>query len=202
MDYMKAKRLLDKYRINSTECIYVDDSSSAVNFAKSDAIALKVISNKSIHKTKEHLIELNLKGRDEIEKAFTELKTRGRRFSPYKMLAQKMEEPGVEIIMGGTVDEQFGKVVMVGLGGIYVETFKDAALRLCPISRYDAYEMLAQLRSRQIITFNDKATKMLVLLLLKFSHMFEESDRIREIDLNPVIVRQRSYSAVDIRIMV
>ena len=67
-------------------------------------------------------------------------------------------------------------MILLGLGGIYVETFKDFALRLCPITRYDALSMLDQLRSKNVIAPDNKSKEMIVGLLMKTSKMFSNND--------------------------
>ena len=121
-------------------------------------------------------------------------------FAPFKILAQVMAKKGIEIILGGNTDPQFGKLILIGLGGIYVETFKDAASRVCPISSYDAKEMLLQLKSHSVIAPTPEAEKRVVDLLLKASKMFFET-KINELDLNPVIINENGYEAVDIRMI-
>ena len=162
---------------------------------------LKALSDKALHKTKAGLVMLNLNGEKEIRQAYAELEKRAQVYAPYKILAQKMSKGGVEAIIGGSTDEQFGKVVLFGLGGIYVETFKDASLRLCPITRYDAEEMINELKSKNIITYNGKAASMIATLLLKFSKMFTENQQIKEVDLNPIVIREKDYEALDLRIL-
>lgn len=202
LDYMQAKTLLDKYEIKSVESKYVDSEKSAADFAKNDPIVLKVLSDNALHKSKAGLVKLGLTGTAEVSKAFSELEKRGKEFAPYKILAQKMAMSGVEIIIGGATDPQFGKMVMLGLGGIYVEAFKDTALRVCPITKHDAEEMIDQLKSKSVITFNGTTTTKLVTLLLNFSKMFLENGKLKEVDLNPVIMRQDGYDVVDIRMLV
>jgi succinyl-CoA synthetase beta subunit len=202
LDYMLAKKLLEKYKIRSVDSKYVESADDAVRFSAGGKIVLKLLSDKALHKTKAGLVKLGLKGEGEIRAAYGDLSRRGKSLMPYKILAQKMAEGGVEIIIGGNTDRQFGKMLLVGLGGIYVETFKDVQLRLCPITKADAEDMLFGLESRKIITYDGKAEEEVVELLLKVSKMFTENKRIVELDLNPVIIRQGSYDAVDIRIIV
>lgn len=199
-DYGKAQRLLAKYGIKSVESGYVSSADAAIKFAGGKAIVLKVLTNKALHKTKSGLIMLDLKTDKEIKEAFSALSRKAAKFKPYKVLAQKMVKNGMEIIIGGNTDVQFGKMILLGLGGIYVETFKDFALRVCPITRYDAQSMLEQLKSRKIIAPDEKASKMLEALLLKVSRMFVES-RMKELDLNPIILHDGTYDAVDLRIL-
>ena len=200
LDYFEGKKLLDKYGIKSIESKYVSSSKEAVSFAGNDQIVLKLISEKELHKSKAGLVKLDLKG-DDITAAFKELGLKGKDLKPYRVIAQKMSKGGVEIIVGGRTDPQFGKLILVGLGGIYVEVFRDFALRVCPITRNDAQDMIDQLKSKKVVTFQGKDTEMLVSLLLSVSKLLTENDNITELDLNPLIVKEGSYVAVDIRMI-
>ncbi len=201
LDYMEAKKLLDKYGIGSVESRYVSTSAEAVSFSYGNPIVLKVISDKALHKAKAGLVKPGLATKAEITGAFRELTSKAVKLKPYKIIAQKMAHSGVEIIVGGRADPQFGKFILIGLGGIYVEAFKDFALRLCPITKADSMEMLGQLRSKDIITHNGKMAGTLSAILMKVSRLLIENDGISELDLNPIIVSETGYTAVDIRIL-
>ncbi len=201
LDYLQAKKLLGRYGIRSIDSRYVGTAEEAVAFADGKGIALKLISDKAVHKTKAGLVKLGLGERGEIVSAFNYLVKKGRGLRPYKILAQRMAGSGVEVIMGGSTDKQFGRMLLVGLGGIYVETFRDVELRLCPINKDDAEGMLLGLKSGSVITYKGVATGMLASLLVKVSKLLVENERISELDLNPVIVREGSYDVVDIRII-
>ncbi|MDE1855668.1 MAG: acetate--CoA ligase family protein [Candidatus Micrarchaeota archaeon] len=200
MEYSAAARLISSYGIRSVESRYVKNADDAINFAGKQGIVLKAISKKALHKSKAGLIKLGLRTPDDISAAFADLSKRAKKFAPYKILAQKMAESGVEIIVGGREDPQFGKLVLVGLGGIYVEAFRDFALRVCPISRFDAKQMIQQLKSRDVVTFHGKKEKMIEDLLMNASKLLSEN-KMSELDLNPVIVRNDGYDVVDIRIL-
>ena len=152
LDYFEGKTLLDKYGIRSIESSYVSSSKEALSFAGKDHIVLKLISDKALHKSKAGLVKLDLNGED-ITVAFKDLELKGKDLKPYKIIAQKMSKGGVEIIVGGRTDPQFGKLILIGLGGIYVEVFRDFALRVCPINRNDAKDMIDQLKSKNVVTF-------------------------------------------------
>ena len=200
MEYEKAKALLDKYGIKSIESRYLSSSDEAEKFARGGPIAMKAISDKALHKTKSGLVELGIT-KETAAHAFTELSRKAEKFKPYRILGQKMAPKGMEIIVGGRTDGQFGKLILLGLGGIYVEVFKDFALRVCPISRYDAESMVGQLRSKSIIAGDAGSHKRLVELLMKVSRLLSEND-ISELDLNPIILHDKGYDAVDLRILV
>ncbi len=200
VDYEKAHALLNKYDIRSVESGYVKSAKEAVNFSKGNPIVLKAISQNALHKTKNKLVALNLSSQKEVISRYNDLERKAAKFKPYKILAQRMVNDGTEIIIGGNTDRQFGKMILIGLGGIYVEIFKDFALRLCPITRKDAESMLNQLRSARIMAPDPKASRMVIELLLKVSDMFVHSD-ISELDLNPVILHDGTYDAVDLRMI-
>lgn len=200
LDYFEGKKILDKYGIKSVQSKYVSSASEAAKFSGSDPVVLKLISDKALHKSKAGLVKLDLRGK-EAARAFDELTKKGGKLKPYKIIAQKMAKGGIEIIIGGRTDQQFGKLILLGLGGIYVEVFKDFALRICPITKNDAIDMIDQLKSKEVVTFNGEDTEMLVKLLLSVSKLLIENEKITELDMNPLIIRKGSYEAVDIRMI-
>ena len=176
LDYMEAKKLLDKYGIHSVESKYVESADDACAFAGGKKIVMKLISDKAVHKMREGLVKLDLEEKAEITDAFRDLEKKGeQKYKPYKILAQKMEQGGVETIIGGNTDPQFGKIILAGMGGIYVETFKDVEMKLCPVTKGDCENMLNDLKSVKVITHNGASTKMLVGLLMKVSKMLVEN---------------------------
>lgn len=199
-DYFEGKRTLGKYGIHSINSWYVGSASEAVSRAAGRPIAMKAISPKALHKSKSGLVKLDLKTRDEIKAAYEELSKKARALKPYRIIAQEMSSGGIEVIIGGKTDPQFGKVILLGLGGIYVEAFKDFSIRACPITMHEANGMIESLKSSSIITYHSKNKGMLAKLLVKVSKMLV-SAAIAELDLNPVILREKSYDIVDIRMM-
>jgi succinyl-CoA synthetase beta subunit len=200
IDYADAYRMLQKYGIRSVESRYVSTAKEAVSFSKGKPIVLKAISQKALHKSRSGLVALNLSSDKEITQNYNQLTRKAQQFRPYKILAQRMVRQGTEIIIGGKMDPQFGKMILLGLGGIYVETFKDFALRLCPITKYDAESMLKQLKSSAIVAPDKQTASHITELLLKTSRMFMENE-ITELDLNPVLIHNGTYDAVDLRII-
>ncbi|MEM0201239.1 MAG: acetate--CoA ligase family protein [Candidatus Micrarchaeaceae archaeon] len=201
LDYFKANKILEEYGIKSIKSSYINSLNEAKDFCGNDRIVLKAISDKAIHKSKAGLVILNV-DKDTLEQSYKELLKKAEKVKPYKIIAQKMSEGGIEIILGGRTDQQFGRLILLGLGGIYVEAFKDFSLRLCPIEKFDANEMIDQLKSKNVITYNGKSTEMLVTLLLKISKLLLEHGEIKELDLNPAIIREDSYEIVDIRMII
>ena len=204
MDYMKAKALLNDYSIRSVDSTYVNSAQEAINFSKKKPIVLKVLTQKALHKSKSGLVELNLKDDVSISNAYHKLVKKSLGYKPYKILAQHMvdyKSDNIEIIIGGRNDPQFGQLVLIGLGGIYVETFKDFTLRVCPINKKDAFSMIDELKSGHIIAKDKKNRDMIAEILTNVSKLMI-NNKINELDLNPLILHDNTYSAVDLRLLI
>ena len=161
---------------------------------KNSPVALKILGKE--HKTDIGGVKLYLNGIKEFNEAVKELK---QRFPKRKLIVQKMLK-GVELIIGIKRDQQFGKVIMLGIGGIYVELYKDVSIRLLPITKKDVYEMIDELRGKKAlkefrgIKVNTNA---IVKTMLNIS---KNSEMINEMDINPAIANEKGVFAVDARI--
>jgi acyl-CoA synthetase (NDP forming) len=122
-------------------------------------------------------------------------------------LLEEMVPAGVEIVVGGLRDPQFGPMVMVGLGGVFVEVLADVAFRICPILQLDAEEMLDELKGAALLRGArgraPASREAIVDVLLKIGGengllMTHERD-IAEADINPLIVTEHAAVAVDAR---
>ncbi|HSP64104.1 MAG TPA: acetate--CoA ligase family protein, partial [Pyrinomonadaceae bacterium] len=125
-----------------------EEAGVAAEAMKSD-VALKVIAPGVIHKTEAGGVRLNLRGGEEVRAAAremtAELSARGQ--APTGFLIQRMAESGVEMIVGVVHDPQFGPVVAVGAGGVQVELLRDVSVRLTPLAKEDASEMIRSLKT-------------------------------------------------------
>ena len=120
IDYMEAYNMLKRRGIRAIDAKYVGSSDEAIRFSGGEPIVLKVISQKAMHKTKSGLVALGLEKPDEIKSSFSDLYRKAQKIKPYRILAQKMVKNGIEIIIGGNTDKQFGKFVLLGLGVIII----------------------------------------------------------------------------------
>ena len=118
-------------------------------------VAIKVISQQISHKSDVGGVQLNLRNREAVKAAFEDMMGRIQRAYPDArldgVLVQPMVTGGRELILGGKQDANFGPVVLVGLGGIFVEVFEEVALRVAPITPKEAEEMISQLRGAPIL---------------------------------------------------
>ncbi len=176
----------------------VEGACSAVRFP----ISMKIISPKISHKTDIGGVMLGISNMSEAKRAYSRL----RKLMGFEgVLLQEMVK-GKEIIIGGKRDVQFGPTVLFGLGGIFVEVFKDFSIGICPLRRRDAKRMVREIRAYPILVgFRGKKGVNLQKVegaLLKVSRFMVREKGVRELDLNPLIVNEREVVAVDARVVV
>ena len=165
---------------------------------------LKLISKKASHKTEFGLIKTNLKNEIELKKAFAELNASAKKHK-LKIEAFLLQEmiSGNEIILGGKTDEVFGPIVLAGFGGILTEILNDKSIRLIPVDKKIASEMLQELKAFKLLNGYRNQPKAnlesLTDLIVQLSKLMEKG-KVKEIDLNPVIVNEKTALIVDARI--
>jgi acetyltransferase len=170
---------------------------------------LKIVSPDILHKSDAGGVVLGLKTDQEIRSAFNHIIKSARDYNPEAdirgVLLSSMAHKGVETIIGTKMDDQFGPVIMYGLGGIMVEILKDVSFRVLPLSRRSAKNMIRETRSAPILEGirGDRPydRKALISLLLLCSELIESYPDIMEMDLNPVIVHHEGCSIADARII-
>jgi acetyltransferase len=174
-------------------------------------VAIKVISDQISHKSDVGGVQLNLRNGPAVAAAFEDMLTRIHHAYPEVrldgVLVQPMVTGGRELILGGRQDPQFGPVVLVGLGGIFVEIFQEVTVRVAPISRREALEMIEELRGSQVLQgargHKRSDIEAVVDALLRLSQLLGEVPEIQEIDVNPLRVfhEQGGCRALDARII-
>jgi acetyl-CoA synthetase (ADP-forming) len=168
-------------------------------------VALKIISPQALHKSDKGGVILNVQDGKGLETAHDELIKRFEGSQIDGVLVQKMAAGNaVELIIGGKKDSQFGQMIMLGTGGIFVEVMKDFTFRVCPITRQDAQEMIGELRSYPILAGargrKPVSQKALAETLMHVSELLMKEDP-SEFDLNPVMADYKGCVAVDVRIV-
>ncbi len=172
--------------------------------------AVKLLSRDASHKSDIGGVKIGLPDREAVARAINEMADAVTR-SPKPpriegFLVQEMAPKGHEFFVGGRRDPVFGPIVMAGLGGVYIELFNDRAIRLAPVTRNEAMDMLRQLKAYRIIEGyrggGPLDTEALADIILRVGHLLGEVREITEIDLNPVIVHERGsgVSIVDSRV--
>ncbi|MGE4519857.1 MAG: acetate--CoA ligase family protein [Desulfobacteraceae bacterium] len=207
----EAKSLLKEHKIVMKPEKVAKSADEAVNFAKDkpSGVVLKIVSPDILHKSDAGGVKLNLKTEEEIRKAFDQIIENAKNFTFEPdirgVLVSEMVKPGTEVIIGTKIDDQFGPVIMFGIGGILVEVVKDVSFRVLPIQKYEAGKMISEIKSSPILDGVrgqpqvDK--KALINLLVTVSDIVEAYPQIKEMDLNPVILREDGFDIVDARIL-
>ncbi|MFH1285092.1 MAG: acetate--CoA ligase family protein [Candidatus Micrarchaeota archaeon] len=206
MNYNESAELLKKYGIKLVPSKLASSKEQALETANSFRypVVLKLISQQFLHKSDKGLVKLNIKTKKELETAYDELIKKAGSAQIDGILVQKQARSGVELIIGGKRDPQFGPLILFGLGGIFVEIFKDISVRLCPIKREDAIEMMHEIQTYPILAGvrGKKGVNIsaLAALLVKVSELMSK-EQISELDLNPVIAYEKGYTIVDVRML-
>lgn len=198
----EVKDLLKAYGIPTTKYRVINKKEELDNLDLKFPVALKVCSNKILHKTDVGGVKLNIRNKEDLVKTFKEFR---KKFPSENFLVDQMEEKGAEIIVGLVQDPTFGLSIMCGIGGIFTELYKDVTFRIVPIDRYDAEQMLEELKGKKLLEGfrNIKANKQLVVdLLLKVSKVGQELDEhVDQMDLNPVFVYGDGLCVVDAKLI-
>ncbi|MFZ2096907.1 MAG: acetate--CoA ligase family protein [Anaerolineales bacterium] len=174
-------------------------------------VAIKVISEQISHKSDVGGVQLNLRNGPAVEEAFEDMLRRIHQSYPEAkidgVLVQPMVTGGQELILGGRQDPNFGPVVLIGLGGIFVEVLEEVSLRVAPITPKEAREMIDELRGAPILkgARGHKPSDLQAVseALLRLSQLLIDFPDIHELDINPLRVFQENNGcrALDARIM-
>lgn len=207
-----AVELLSLYGLPSPSADIAHSADEAEKIA--NAIGLPVIAKISspdiLHKTDIGGVRANLKTAKAVRTAYTEITTKVAKALPSAgingVLIQKFLPIGSEFIVGGIRDASVGPLVMVGLGGIYTELFKDTTFRIAPITAEEGYEMLTSIKSWKLLQgMRGKAPlaiDSLVTVVKTVSYIMADCPMISEIDLNPVLVGEKDIVIADVKIVV
>lgn len=172
-------------------------------------VVLKISTPSVLHKSDVGGVAVNVRSREEVENCCHDIMRNLSINMPGAditgILVEKQVMPTTEVIVGALRDEQFGPTVMVGLGGVFVELFADVSFRIAPVTEKEALMMIQEIKGYRILS-GYRGTKMLDIpqvarTVAAVSELISEIDRIREIELNPLLVYEKGVVAVDARII-
>jgi len=209
----ESKRLLSHYDIPTVRTLLAPAEEDAVLLAEQIGypVVLKLNSETITHKTDVGGVELNISGAEEVLKAFRRIKhsvfekTRNAQDFQGVAVQPMIKRDGYELIIGSSIDPQFGPVLLFGMGGELVEVFKDRALALPPLTATLARRMIEQttiykalqgVRGRKEVDLGA-----LEQFLVRFSQLVINEPWIKEIDINPLLVTSEQLLALDARII-
>lgn len=202
----EGKAVLACYGLPVTQEALAKTAREAVDIAVKigGKVALKIDSPDIAHKTEAGGVRLGVEGAVAITGAFEAIIRSAKQYAPHAhingVLVQEMAQPGVELMLGVIRDPVFGPIVVVGLGGIFVEVLKDVAYRAAPVTLMQANEMLDALRGVKLLTgvrgmaARDRdAVADAIVRLSWFAHDFRDS--VAELDINPLMVYENGAGA-------
>ena len=173
-------------------------------------VVMKIVSPDIIHKSDAGGVKVGLKNDNEVRAAFKEISNNAKKYKANAqikgVLVQEMITSAKEIILGSKTDPLFGPLIMVGLGGIYVEILKDVVFRLAPIDEHEAEKMVESIRTIKLLKGirgeppSDLAA--VVDCLQRLSQLIIDFPEIGEFDINPLLVLERGKGVrvADVRI--
>ncbi|HEY8429399.1 MAG TPA: acetate--CoA ligase family protein [Sandaracinaceae bacterium] len=210
-DLALARAILEAAGVRYNRSGTAKDEDEAVEIACGIGwpVVVKLVSNDVIHKSDVGGVVLDVVGEDGVREACASIRANVAKAQPGARIdGFTIEEQvkGTEIIVGMSRDPQFGPMMMVGMGGIFVEVYKDVAFRLVPMTRRDALDMISEIRAQPLL---DGARKRPVLdraelaeVLLRISDLVQACPEIRELDLNPLVITKDGLVAIDARVIV
>ena len=207
LDGENLNRLLERHGIALPRQAMAGTAADAAAKAKEIGfpVAIKLIAAEVIHKTESGAVMLGVKNAEEAQAEGQKLltKTLGRGH----LLIQEMVQ-GTEVLIGARTDPQYGPFLMVGLGGIFVEVLKDVSIRLLPVDKREAREMLKELRGYKVLEGvrgqKPRDVDALVKAMVGLSEIFAgHRNHLSDMEINPMMVREqgRGAVAVDVRLV-
>lgn len=211
LDEHEGKNLLASFGVSVPKSLAIQGAAevTAACGKLKPPLVLKVRSPDILHKSDAGGVKTGLNSAAEVEEAVRAMMKltalENARIDGF--LLEEMAPTGQEIVIGGLRDPQFGPLVMVGLGGIFVEVLADVSFRICPISRLDAGEMLDELKGAALLAGargrKPISRAAIIDVLLKVGGegglLMTHAQDIAEADINPLIVSESGVVAVDTR---
>jgi acetyltransferase len=213
LNEFEAKKLLALYGIPVVETRMAENEEQAVACAAEIGypVVLKLLSSTIAHKTDVDGVRLRLQTAEQVRSAYRAIQTavvekRGAEHFGGVTVQPMVQRDGYELILGSTVDAQFGPVILFGSGGVMVEVYRDRALALPPLNTTLAHRMMEQTKiySALLGVRGRKPVNMTALegLLVRFSQLVMEQPWIKEIDINPLLATSEQLIALDARVVV
>jgi len=174
-------------------------------------VVMKIVSKDILHKSDAGGVVLDLLNKDEVIDAYQAIIRNSLTAVPNAVIegveVTEMALPGTEIIAGARRDKIFGPIVMVGLGGIYVEVIKDVTFRALPLDRKEILKMIKEIRSYPLLlgVRGEKMKDMdaLVDTIIRLGSIIQKCRHISDIEINPLMIYEQGMGvkAVDVRIL-
>ncbi len=195
----EAVKVLKAYGLPVVKSEFTNSPQEAVRIADNIGypVVMKIMSDDIINKFDVKGVILNIKNAAEVRKAYKSIyenvKKSKLKVKIKGVLISRMITHGEEVILGLKQDPSFGHVIMFGLGGVFVETFKDVSFRVAPVSPHASRDMIKQIKSYPLLSGargkNKKDIHSIEECIQRLSQLAMDYPQIKELDINPLIVR-------------
>lgn len=232
VDKLKAKKIIDKVKKEKRPNLLEEEGQevlkayglplpkSALAKTEADAIkiakqigypvVMKIASPQIIHKSDAGGVKVNLTNDTEIKEAFKTIVVNAKKYNKNAeikgVLIVEMVKGGKELIIGSKLEPGFGPVIMLGMGGIYVEVLKDVTFKLAPVTDKEADDMIASIKTQKLLqgVRGEKPSDIAKLseCIQRLSQLVTDFKEIKELDMNPVLVMEKGKGCkiLDVRI--
>ncbi|MGC9031383.1 MAG: acetate--CoA ligase family protein [Minisyncoccia bacterium] len=205
LSFPETKKLLLKYNLNTVKTIFLPSSEKEIKIPKKIKfpLVIKAVGKNIIHKTEKKLIALDIKNEKELRKWILKTKKKNKNLDGF-LIQEKAK--GIEMFFGIKRDNSFGIILILGLGGIFVEVLQDVQYLIYPFSKKEVKNALLSLKAAKILKGyrNQEPVNLDKIsdFCINLSRMAKEKDYIREIDFNPVFILKDNLQIVDPKIYV
>ena len=208
----EGQEILKAYGLPLPNSALAKDEKEAVKLAKKIGypVVLKIASPQIIHKSDAGGVKVNLSSDSEVKNAFKTIiknaKKYDRKADIKGCLVVEMVKGGKEMIIGSKQEPGFGPVIMLGMGGIYVEVLKDVTFRLAPVTNKEADAMIDSIKTQKLLqgVRGEKPSDIAKLseCIQRLSQLVTDFEEIKELDMNPVLVMEKGKGCkiLDVRI--
>ncbi len=206
----ESREIMELAGIPFNKCGLAKSAGEAVEIADDMGypVVMKIVSPQVIHKTEVGGVRVNIASATEVKNTYEDIVRGVQKQVPDAeingILIEEMVS-GTELIVGTTTDPQFGPMIMFGIGGIFVEVYKDVSFRLIPISANDARDMAGEIKGKALLEgirgLPRADPNTIIEILENVSKLVISNPEIDELDINPLLITNKGVIAVDARIL-
>ena len=208
----EGREILDAYGFPLPQSIVATTEDEAVNAANKIGypIVMKISSPQIVHKSDAGGVKVNLTNDDETRNGFRTIMENAKKYDSNAeikgVLIVEMVKGGKEMIIGSKLEPGMGPVVMLGMGGIYVEILKDVTFRLAPLTDQEANDMISSIKTKKLLDGvrgeEPSDINKLSECIQRLSQLVSDFKEIKELDMNPVLVMEKGQGCkiLDVRI--
>ena len=205
----EGQEILKAYGLPMPQSVLARTADEAVLAARNIGypVVLKIASPQIIHKSDAGGVKVNLVDDNQVRGAFETVTANAKKYDATAeimgVLVVEMVKGGKEMIIGSKQEPGFGPVIMLGMGGIYVEILKDVTFRLAPVTDMESNDMIASIKTQKLLqgVRGEKPSDVAKLseCIQRLSQLVTDFDEIKELDMNPVLVMERGCRILDVR---